>query len=72
MLLEDWKKKISQEQHEKILHINQEHKKPKKIIYWCPENPCAVPLHDLEVGIWCRVGVHKIISPVFLFQTSNE
>jgi hypothetical protein len=42
-------------------------KKQKKIIYWCPENPCAVPLHGLEVGIWCQVGVHKIISPVLLF-----
>jgi hypothetical protein len=43
--------------------------------YWYSENTHAVhevPLHDLNVGVWCAVSVHKIVGPVFVREQTNN
>jgi hypothetical protein len=42
--------------------------------YWSSQNPHLtheVPLHSLNVGVWCFVSARRIVVPVFSNETIN-
>jgi hypothetical protein len=45
--------------------------KKKKRGGGCSENPHAVPLHNLEVRIWCAVSANKITGPMLFEEIIN-
>ena len=43
--------------------------------YWSAENPMLiqeVPLHGVQVGVWCAMSATRIIGPIFFSETLNS